>query len=141
MSAQTLSFHEALDARLKAAAPESPVRALATWPGVTTLEPGDVDAFIAADAAPFILFFSGEAKKRPEAQDVAVVLREMLRARPGTLRVGLMSSAAEDKLKSRFGVAVLPSVVFMQGETVLETIGRIQDWTVYEDAARRHLDI
>jgi hydrogenase-1 operon protein HyaE len=120
------------------APPPSVVSALATTPGARRLDVDDVDPFLAGPGLK-ILFYSGEGKRRPDAQDVAVVLRELLRAHAGSLSVGVLTDMAENRSKVRFGVVVLPTVLILRDCQVLESIARIQDWPVYAGAVRRHL--
>jgi hydrogenase-1 operon protein HyaE len=123
----------------KVAPDQTSVRKLAREPGACLLDVDDVDAF-AAGAGLRVLFFSGEGKRRPEAQDVAVVLRELLRKNLGRLEVGVLTDMAENKSKVRLGVIVLPTVVLMRDGEKREAIARIQDWPVYSDAIARHID-
>lgn len=85
------------------------------------------------------LIFTGRGKRRPEGHDVAVALRELARQYGPLLRVGVVDDAAEDALMRRFGVVVLPSVVFFVGGEPIEKMPRIRDWSDYSDVARRYL--
>jgi hydrogenase-1 operon protein HyaE len=123
----------------KVAPDQTSVRKLAREPGATLLDVDDVDPFVAGEGLR-VLFYSGEGKRRPEAQDVAVVLREILRQHQGRLQVGVLTDMAENKTKVRFGVIVLPTVVLMRDGEKREAIARIQDWPVYSDAIARHID-
>lgn len=109
----------------------TPLEAFSTLPNVATVRVDDVDAFVAAAPGHAVLLFSGETKRRPEAQDVAVVLREMAKTYAGAVRFGVVDGAHEDRLKTRFGVVVLPTVVFLDGAETLATMPRIQDWPAY----------
>jgi hydrogenase-1 operon protein HyaE len=116
----------------------TPLESLMARPGVTLVDGANIDMFLAEPPEHSALVFSGETKRRPEAQDVAVVLRELDRAYRGTVRVGVLEGAAEDRLKGRFGVVVLPTVVLLVGGEVVARITRIQDWSVYADAFAAH---
>lgn len=98
-----------------------------------------IDAWAAETEGLSALLFTGRAKRRPEGHDVAVALRELARQYAGALRVGVVDDAAEDALMRRFGVVVLPSVVFFAGAAPIEKMPRIRDWGDYAAAARRYL--
>jgi hydrogenase-1 operon protein HyaE len=109
----------------------SPVALLAAEPGASIVDLATIDAFLAGAPSFTALIFTGEGKKRPEAQDVAVVARELLRSYRGGFRCGVVADQAEDALKQRFGVIVLPTVVLLDGAEVLDRIPRMQDWSIY----------
>ncbi len=111
----------------------SPIDLLASEPGAARVATVDVDAFLAAEPGQVALVFTGEGKKRPEAADVAVVMREMLRDYRGLVRIGVAADKDEDALKQRFGVIVLPTVVLVQNGEVVERIPRMQDWANYAE--------
>ncbi|MFO0408336.1 MAG: hypothetical protein ACK50Q_18385, partial [Labrys sp. (in: a-proteobacteria)] len=110
----------------------TPLDDLVAFTGGTFLDEAAGAAFIAAQG-PRILIFPGIEKRRPEAQDVAVIMREFLRLYGGQLRAGVLSGRAEDRLKTGLGVVVLPSVVLF-GEGPPHVLPRVQDWVVYRDA-------
>ena len=123
----------------KIAPDQTSVQKLAREPGARRLDVDDVDDFTAGPGLR-VLFYSGEGKRSPEAQDVAVVLRELLRQHQGQVQIGVLTDMAENKTKVRHGVVVLPTVVLMRDGEKLEAIARIQDWPVYADAVARHID-
>jgi hydrogenase-1 operon protein HyaE len=86
-----------------------------------------------------VLFFTGDPNRRPEANDVAVVLRELLKTHDGKLRAAVVDREAEEALKPAYGVLVMPSLVFMKGDGFLGLIPRVKDWTVYEAETERFL--
>lgn len=112
------------------------IEALTTRHGLATVDEASVDQFLDAvldrgrDA---VLFMPGDIKRRPEGNDVAVVLPELLLAFGDQLAGAVVSPDAEEALKMRFGVLVLPSLVFMRGRRFLGVIPRIKDWSVYLD--------
>lgn len=87
-----------------------------------------------------ILFFTGDPRQRPESNDVAVVLRELNTVFPGQLRVGIVDQAAEVALKPRFGVLVVPTLVYMRRGEFVGLIPRIQDWQSYVEKTRAFLE-
>lgn len=98
-----------------------------------------IDDWMAADGALAALLFTGRAKRRPEGHDVAVALRELARQYGPSFRVGVVADEDEDALMRRFGVILLPSVVYFVGGAPIEKMPRIRDWSDYADAARRYL--
>ena len=114
--------------------PSALVRALATRHGLPTVDASSIEAFLApAHGEPehAILFFTGEPRLRAEADDVAVVLPQIMRAFDGKLRAAVVSRAAEDELKARFHVFVMPSLAITRGATPLAVIPKIKDWNDY----------
>lgn len=97
--------------------------------------PSSLEGFLGAGASAVdglaVLFFTGDPAQRPESGDVAVVLRELLARHPGRLRAAVVDRAEEGALKTRYGVAVVPSLVFLRDGAVAGIIPRIQDWDVY----------
>jgi hydrogenase-1 operon protein HyaE len=110
----------------------TPLEHLIALSGRPVLDLPAAEAFIAAPGRK-VLVFSGVEKKRPEAQDVAVIVREFMRMHPGAFETAVLSGAAEDRIKTRFGVIVLPSLVLVGAGPHL-VLNRVQDWPVYRDA-------
>ena len=113
--------------------PSALVRALHERRGVSLIDAASVDAFLtpaAGEPAHALILFAGEAG-RAESDDVAVVLPELLKAFPGALRGAVVARDAEEALKSRFPVAVAPSLVVVRGAEVLAVIPKIRDWSEY----------
>lgn len=101
--------------------------------GLPALDTDTVDAFLSSgsgEPAAAILFFTGDAS-RPEANDVAVVLPELLEAFAGRLRAAVVARAAEAALMPRFGVRVLPSLALVRDGRNPAVIPKIQDWSSY----------
>jgi hydrogenase-1 operon protein HyaE len=114
--------------------PSALIRALATRHGLPTVDANSIDAFLApAPDRPevTILFFTGDPAQRSESDDVAVVLPQILRAFEGQLRAAVVSRTAEDALKSRFHVFVMPSLAITRGAIPLAVIPKIKDWSDY----------
>lgn len=110
----------------------TPLDDLVASTGGIFLDETEGAAFVAAEG-PRVLIFPGIEKKRPEAQDVAVIMREFHRLYAGRVRLGVLTGRAEDKLKAGMGVVVLPSVVLL-GAGPPRVLPRVQDWIVYRDA-------
>ncbi len=80
-----------------------------------------------------VLFFTGDPEKKAETADVAVVVRELVRGHADRLRLALVAREDEAALMEEHGVTTLPSLAFFDGPKHLETIARIQNWSVYEE--------
>lgn len=79
------------------------------------------------------VFFTGDPEKKPETADVAVAVRELARQNTEDLRLALVNRADEAELMKAHGVTTLPSVAFFSGGRHIETIARIQNWSVYAE--------
>ena len=93
-----------------------------------------LDAFL-AEPGWGLLLVAGDPAQRPEAQDLAVVVRELSRRGPPGLRVGLAALAEEARFKQRLGLDAVPSLVFVRGGKVVSKLSKVQDWAVYQRAA------
>ncbi|MCM5556191.1 hydrogenase accessory protein [Pleomorphomonas sp. JP5] len=112
------------------------IAALSSRHGLPTIDADTFDAFLApATGEPehTLLFFTGDPNQRSDSGDVAVVLPELLSAFQGRFRAGVIASSAEAALKARCRVEVLPSLVVLRGQTVLDVLPRIRDWGEYLD--------
>ena len=112
------------------------IRALGERTGLPFVDEASIDAFLAPAAdepVNTILFFTGDPKQRSESDDVAVVLPEILHAFAGHLRGAVVQRAAEEKLKARFNVVVMPSLVVTRRELPIGVLGKIRDWSEYLD--------
>lgn len=78
-----------------------------------------------------LLLFTGDPMQRPEAGDVAVIVRELLRLGGPRIRAAVVERSDEDRLKTRFGAVVVPNLVFVRDGRTLGLIPRVQDWNVY----------
>ena len=106
-----------------------PLRRLLQMPGITALGQDDVDAFTARDLT--ALFFTGNPSRYPEIDDLAVVLPELLKEFPGQFRIGVIDPDAEKKLAVRFKISVRPTLLFLRDGTVVLSLPRMRDWSVY----------
>ncbi len=107
------------------------------------LDAGTVERFLArAPRQPetAVLFFAGDPARWPEANDVAVILPELLSAFAGRLRGALIARAAEAALMPRFGVKVLPSLALVRDGQNLGVIPKMQDWSNYIRRIERLLE-
>jgi hydrogenase-1 operon protein HyaE len=115
------------------------LQSLAAQEGCEVVRQADLDAFLARHARA-LLFFTGDTVQRPEGLDVAVVVRELAARHRGQIAVGLVDRRDETAVMSRFGVVVLPAVVFVRDGQALELVARMRDWPVYAQACERLLD-
>lgn len=111
------------------------IDALAAHPSCEVLRKRDIDEFLARNPRA-LLFFIGD---RGEGLDVAVVVRELATSYQGQLRVGIVDQRDETALMTRFGVVVMPAVVFLRDGEPAELVARMRDWLVYAQAADRLL--
>ncbi len=114
--------------------PSALVRALTERHGLPRVDASSIDAFLApavGEAACTLLFFAGDPAQRSETDDVAVVAPQLLAAFAGRLRGAVVAREAEEQLKARFGVVVMPSLVVVRDGLPLTTIAKIRDWTEY----------
>jgi hydrogenase-1 operon protein HyaE len=119
------------------------IASLASRHGIPTVDAGSIDAFLAPSAgecAHVLLFFTGDPVQRGESNDVAVILPELLGTFAGSLRAAVVAREAEEALKSRFHVAVFPSLVMVRGAATLGVMARILDWSDYIATVHRLLD-
>jgi hydrogenase-1 operon protein HyaE len=112
------------------------IDALISHPSVDVLRKAEVDDFLARNPLA-LLFFIGD---RGEGLDVAVVVRELASSYAGRLRVGVIDQRDEMALMTRFGVVVMPAVVYMHDGQPTELVARMRDWQVFAQAADRLLD-
>lgn len=119
------------------------IAALSTRHGIPLVDEHSIDAFLepARDECPnALLFFTGDPAQRSESLDVAVVLPELLAAFRGRLRAAVVARPAEDTLKARFHVQVVPSLVVTRGAVPLGVMSRIRDWSDYVATVQALLD-
>ena len=105
---------------------------LLSEPRAEAVSEDTLDAFLARDTDTLsCLFFTGQAKKRLETADVAVVLREFLSIYGDKVRVGVVDEASEKALMGRCAVLMLPSISVFHGDNHLKTFPKILDWQDY----------
>lgn len=112
------------------------IDALTSHPSVDVLRKAGIDDFLARNPRA-LLFFIGD---RGEGLDVAVVVRELATSYAGRLRVGVVDQRDEAALMTRFGVVVMPAVVYMRDGHPAELVARMRDWPVFAQAADRLLE-
>jgi thioredoxin-like negative regulator of GroEL len=93
-----------------------------------------LDAFLARPGWSLLLV-AGDATQRPEAQDLAVVAREVARRAPRGSQLGVVTESDEASVKLRFGLTAVPGLLFVRDGRTVSSIQRMQDWAVYQRAA------
>jgi hydrogenase-1 operon protein HyaE len=111
---------------------------LAAQDGCVIVRKAELDAFLARHPRA-LLFLTGDTVQRPEGLDVAVVVRELLAAYRGRLAVGLVDRRDEAAVMPRFGVVVMPAVVYVRDGQPTELVARMRDWPVFAQACDRLL--
>ncbi len=110
------------------------INSLVTDEGAVTVGADSISDYLAGDTQKVTaLFFTGDPEKKPETADVAVAVRELLRKNAADLRLGVVAQADEAALMGEHKVTTLPSIAFFKGAEHIETIARIQNWSVYEE--------
>jgi hydrogenase-1 operon protein HyaE len=84
-----------------------------------------------------LLFFTGDLGQRPEAHDVAIVARELLKQYSGRIALGLVDRRDETALMAKSGVVVLPALAFVADGRTVDVVARMRDWTAYAQAASK----
>ena len=93
----------------------------------------DVQAFFRGPQQ--VLFISGDPNLRPEAQDVAVVMRELTKGRIG-LDLGWLAPEDEPDARKVLGVRTIPCVILASRGKEVHRIEGTKDWQVYAEALR-----
>jgi hydrogenase-1 operon protein HyaE len=93
------------------------------------LDLSNIDDFL-SDNNHSVLFFTEDAKRFAESNDVAVVLPELISIFP-ELVPAVIARDDEKKLQSLYGFMSWPALVFMRGDKYLDAITGIQDWGEY----------
>lgn len=86
-----------------------------------------------------VVFFTENADKFPETNDVAMILPELVRAFDGRFSAAVLSLADQRKLQMQYGFREWPTLVFLRGGDYLGAISRVQDWNVYLSEINRIL--
>lgn len=77
-----------------------------------------------------VLFFTEDAKRFAESNDVAVVLPELMSIFPSIVPA-VIARKDEKKLQSLYGFRSWPALVFMRNHQYLDAITGIKDWSEY----------
>jgi hydrogenase-1 operon protein HyaE len=108
----------------------SPIEALTTKHGFSSVDETSLDAFLAG-CAEAVLFFPGDSERLVESNDVAVILPELLKRFGGRLTPAVIAKASERALQRRFCFNAFPALVFLRGGGYLGAVTRVLDWQDY----------
>ena len=104
----------------------------------TMIEQYDYPVLTAAELGGFlesgedvVLFFTENASKFPETNDVAMILPELVKAFGGRFAAAVIAPGDQRRLQMRYGFREWPSLVFLRNGEYLGAISRVQDWNVY----------
>ena len=108
---------------------------LLALPGAGRVDAAGVEGFV-GKASRCVLFITGDTVQRPEAADVGVVLREVLKGLPAAhdIRVGVVARSDEGAVMKKYGVVVLPALVLLRDGQVVDILARMRDWDDYARA-------
>jgi hydrogenase-1 operon protein HyaE len=81
--------------------------------------------------AEVVVFFTENADKFPETNDVAMILPELVKAFGGCFTAAVIDLADQRKLQMQYGFREWPTLVFLRKGEYLGAISRVQDWNVY----------
>lgn len=102
------------------------------------VDAASLDVFLSGDGLK-VLFFAGDQRRRSDAHDVAVALREILKEYGSAVSAALVEEADEAALQPRFRVLVSPSLALVYRGETLQVIPRVRDWSDYARAFRQYL--
>ncbi len=109
--------------------PSPLIDALTTRHGFPTVNEATVGAFL-RDNEDCVLFFTGDADRLVESDDVAVILPELLKRFP-QLTPALVEKPAERPLQLEYRFNAFPALVFLRKEGYLGAISRLLGWQEY----------
>ncbi len=95
------------------------------------LDMSNIDDFLSENKQT-VLFFTEDANRFVESNDVAVVLPELMNVFQ-TIIPAVIARDDEKKLQFRYGFLSWPALVFMRGDKYLDVITGIKDWGEYID--------
>ncbi len=98
---------------------------------VATLDATTIDDFLASCPDAALLLFRGDAARKAEADDIAVVLPQLAGAFAGRLTPAVIAPEAEAALLPRFAIKARPCLALVRADRNLGAIAKIQDWSFY----------
>ena len=109
--------------------PSAALRRLLLRPGVQAPSAEGIDEVVRRGT--WVLFFTGDATRHPEVDDVAAVLPELARAFDGGFGVAVVDPDVDREAVLRWDAGVRPTLVFVRDGVRLGSIERMRDWSVY----------
>ncbi len=107
--------------------------------GYAALDGPDLEAFINQHDNVILVFAEG-IKRIPEADDLAIILPELMHAFPGRFRVAVVPFTAHRDFKLKYHFLKLPSLLFLRNGEYVGVISGLMDWSDYLDEINRLLD-
>lgn len=86
------------------------------------------------DVQSLVVLVAGNPKDYPEANDLAIVLPELMKAFQGQFEVAVVDEASERAFAQQYGVNQFPCLVFFKSGQYVDQIARMQDWSEYMKA-------
>jgi hydrogenase-1 operon protein HyaE len=112
------------------------IETLASHPSCEVVRRGTYAEFLTRHSRA-LLFFTGDVASHPEALDVAIVVRELMRKYEGRVVLGIVDRRDETALMAKAGVVVLPAIAFVADGRTGEVVARMRGWSAYAQAAER----
>ncbi|WP_319380710.1 thioredoxin domain-containing protein [Thiomicrorhabdus sp.] len=106
---------------------------------LTRLTEDSYQEFVDSQAVSMIVFI-GDPKRYQEANDLIVVVPELIKAFPGVFSVGVVDEDSERALAQKYGITMWPALVFLKNGKYVDMITRIQDWSEYMNEIPKILD-
>ena len=106
------------------------IQAMLERTGYPALAGPELDAFIDNNETVVLVFAEG-IKRRPEADDLAVILPELVDAFPGRFKVAVVPFTAHRELQLKYRFLKMPTLVFLRDGDYLGTISGVLDWADY----------
>lgn len=101
--------------------------------GIEILTGDQVDDF-AIGKGNRVLFFAGDSDRRPESEDLAVILPQIRESFQKRFDIGVYRQDDQERdLMAKYGVVVIPTLVFVRDGKYVGNVPRLQDWSVYLD--------
>lgn len=107
-----------------------PVQNMLAREGYATHDGPQLDDFIGAHEHVALVFAEG-MKRIPEADDLAVILPEIVKAFAGRFAVNVVPFPAHRDLKLRYRFLKVPTIVFLRNGDYLGAVSGLLDWADY----------
>jgi hydrogenase-1 operon protein HyaE len=99
-------------------------------PGFSKLDAGNLEEERQQPGL-LMLFCTGDPQQRPEGQDLAIILPELVQAFSARFRVGIVASDIEATVQQCYGIEQWPSLVLLRDGDYVGSIPRLRDWAEY----------
>ncbi|WP_167730171.1 hydrogenase-1 expression HyaE [Terasakiella sp. SH-1] len=78
-----------------------------------------------------VLMVTGDYKRVSTANDLAVILPELVKTYQGQFKPCISQRETEAAFQAKFNFVLLPTLVFLKGEDMLGTISGIMEWSEF----------